>query len=373
MKHIKVVIGANFGDEGKGMLTHYFSKNSKGKVLNVLYNGGCQRGHTVMNHVFHCFGSGYFDGADTYYHTHFMVDPIACAMECIQLGKIPNLYINPLCRVVTPYDIAINQAIEKQRGENKHGSCGMGIWETDLRSKTHPIFYADLYDELNLYSKLKEIKEEYCPNRLKELNLDLNLNHISLDDFFVTCHLMTAHCANIGFIKDNPLFDEKYSTIVFEGGQGLLLDEENKEMFPHVTASSTGSRYISKLIDSLYNNKKYEIELCYVTRSYMTKHGAGWMPYETTKDELNPMITDNTNVHNEWQDSLRYGKIHLKDLIKRIEKDKSYYSVPVNTSIAVTHMNYSGGKMFTTEGLKTVEPIFDNFKYKTYKFFDEYK
>lgn len=369
MKHIKVVIGANFGDEGKGMMTHYFSKNSEGEILNVLYNGGCQRGHTVMAHVFHCFGSGYFDGADTYYHEKFMADPIAWALECNQLNNVPTLYISPHCRIVTPYDIAVNQAIEIERGENKHGSCGMGIWETDLRSREYPIYYADIYDEFKLYNKLKEIKEKYFPSRLKELNINLNLDNISLDDFFVCCHLMTENCFNIDSINSNPLMSNKYSTIVFEGGQGLLLDEQNKEYAPNITASSTGSRYIGNLINFLYKKENYDVEICYVSRSYMTRHGAGKLPYEVNKNKLNSTIEDKTNVPNPWQDNLRYGEINLFDLVERIEKDSCHYKIPVQKSISFTHMNYSDGKIFTPNGLENIDWI--EKKYKVYKFFEE--
>ena len=370
MKHIKVVIGANFGDEGKGMMTHYFSKNADNHVLNVLFNGGCQRGHTVMNHVFHCFGSGYFDGSDTYYHKQFMVDPIAWALECNQLNAIPILYIHPMCRVVTPYDVAINQAIETKRGKHKHGSCGMGIWESDLRSRTFPIFYKDLYDELNLYKKIGQLKKEYYPNRLKQLGLDLNLNQILLDDFFVGCHLMINHCQSTDLMKVHPLTDEKYSTVIFEGGQGLLLDEENKQFSPHVTASSTGSRYIGNLIDLLYWDFQPQVEICYVSRSYITRHGAGELPYEVSKNQLNPNIQDKTNVPNPWQDSLRYGQLNINDLVSRILEDSNHYSIPIKQSIAFTHMNYSNGKIFTLDGLRSTKYM--EAKFQVYKFFNEY-
>lgn len=74
MKTAKIVIGANFGDEGKGLMTDYFANEAKkqGKsCLVVCHNGGSQRGHTVVSpsgirHVFHHFGSGSFEGADTY-------------------------------------------------------------------------------------------------------------------------------------------------------------------------------------------------------------------------------------------------------------------------------------------------------------------
>ena len=78
---VKIVIGSNYGDEGKGMATYYFSNNGNQKCLNVLYNGGCQRGHTVelqdgRRHIFHHFGSGTYANAATYFDADFMVNPI---------------------------------------------------------------------------------------------------------------------------------------------------------------------------------------------------------------------------------------------------------------------------------------------------------
>ena len=112
MGHIEIVIGANFGDEGKGLVTCTLSKQYKFKpTLNILYNGGCQRGHTAQNHVFHCFGSGTLMGADTYYDKEFLVDPIGWDIERHQLDIKGEVYAQPDCTILTPYDIAINQAI----------------------------------------------------------------------------------------------------------------------------------------------------------------------------------------------------------------------------------------------------------------------
>ena len=78
---IKAVIGANWGDEGKGLMTHHFameSANQNKSTIVVCTNGGAQRGHTVvtpngLRHVFHHFGSGTFDGADTYLPKDFYI------------------------------------------------------------------------------------------------------------------------------------------------------------------------------------------------------------------------------------------------------------------------------------------------------------
>ena len=70
MQKIKIVSGASYGDEGKGLASDFFASESSGKTVNVLTNGGPQRGHTVeledgRRHVFKHFGAGTFRGAET--------------------------------------------------------------------------------------------------------------------------------------------------------------------------------------------------------------------------------------------------------------------------------------------------------------------
>ena len=80
MSNVKVVIGSNFGDEGKGLMTDYFCAEAKKRnesCIVVLSNGGAQRGHTVVTpdgirHVFHHFGSGTFAEAPTYFSEQYV-------------------------------------------------------------------------------------------------------------------------------------------------------------------------------------------------------------------------------------------------------------------------------------------------------------
>lgn len=335
MKHVKVVLGSNFGDEGKGLLTHFFSKNANGKVLNVLFNGGVQRGHTVNNHVFHCFGSGTFDGAATFYHKDFMANPIGWVIESEQLGFEPELYMDSECRVTLPHDTLINQAIEDNRGSKRHGSCGMGILETRIRSEKYPILAKDLVDQFSLYNKLKLIETEWVPERCKKLGIDVIDCSGLINDFLVANNAMMKHVT----LKSFHEVQEEFDTVVFEGGQGLLLSEDNIDYFPHLTPSFTGSQIISKDIE------KYDadVEVCYVTRSYMTRHGAGKFPTECKKEDINPNIVDKTNQPNQYQQELRYGYLDIKEFVKRIPKDIACYKKPITCSLAITQLNYTDG------------------------------
>ena len=365
MEYVKVVLGANMGDEGKGMMTHYFSKNAEGKVLNILFNGGVQRGHTVNGHIFHCFGSGTFDGADTFYHKDFMINPIGYYIERKELSKYefcnPKVYMDEKCRITLPYDMYINRAIEEKRGKNRHGSCGMGILETRLRSEQYPIYAEDLNDQYELYHKLRAIEEKWVPERCKELGIDIiDMSGIT-DNFLAVSNIMMKSAV----IKNFAFLEDEYDTIIYEGGQGLLLSEDNTEFAPHLTPSFTGSQVISREINKM---KNVDVEVCYVTRPYITRHGAGPLPTECNKEDINKDIIDKTNIPNVYQESLRFGYLDVDEMVMRINKDFRHYDITAAKSLAVTQMNYTDGKLVCGPNkLKDIPNGFD----AIYEFWEE--
>lgn len=355
MKHMKAVIGAGFGDEGKGFITYGESRWAQGKVLNVLYNGGVQRGHTAGGHVFHCFGSGLFAGADTYCDKRFMINPIGWLQErddlrCEHLGPgfDGKIYVHSRCRVTTPFDMLLNQLLETARGNARHGSCGMGIWETARRHDGFPLYAYELA-EGDLYDKLRSIERDYFRQvcRIYMLNAP---KYVDIDPFMQATAEMLKHMELItvpgGLMR-------QYDTVIFEGGQGLLLDEDNVEYYPNVTASSTGSKYIAKYFDdaeSYLDADEVEREVIYVTRSYATRHGAGRFEDECDKAKINPSMVDHTNVTNEWQGALRYGRLNLELMQGHISKDLRYHTRKPKTSLAVTQLNLTDGKIVDRAG-----------------------
>ena len=91
---------------------------------------------------------------------------------------------------------------------------------------------------------------------------------------------------------------------------------------------------------TVFNEDEIDVEACYVTRTYMTRHGAGRFDSECDKSEINPDMFDETNVPNPHQGTLRYGKIDKMGLLGRIEKDfQSNYQSKWKKSLAITHIN----------------------------------
>lgn len=371
-KQIKVVIGANFGDEGKGLMTDYFcDKLSKsGKVLNVRHNGGAQAGHTVVTpdgkrHVFSHFGAGSFNPhVATYLSKDFIINPMVFCKELKILqetyGISPAVYVHPDCRVTTHYDMIINQLAEISRGDNRHGSCGLGINETIVRIESDPaqqVFRAKNLSDIQcngmLWDKLMYIKSDYLRNRLSDLGVPhtdefyeslINSQHLA-HNFVADFLNMMSYCS----IMDDEIFNQ-YENIVFEGAQGLLLDNDYLNFAPHLTSSKTGSYNPKRMILKNFIFDA-DIEFCYVTRSYFTRHGAGQFPTECPHESILPeSCVDKTNVTNDFQGHFRYGYFD-EDLFQRtVLGDIIYLSEVFDKSkitIAVTHLDETDDVLVT--------------------------
>lgn len=333
MKDIKIVIGANFGDCGKGLMTDYFSQKPNSIV--VCSNGGAQRGHTIttldrIRHVFHHFGSGTFNHASTYLSEDFIVNPIIFKQEydeLMKLGYIPNVYIDQDCMLTTPFDMMANQIIEENRGKNKHGSCGLGIFETIKRYKAG---ITDVDDHIREYY-LEQFEREniILTDEWSRIFLDNGIFEHFLDDWdFMNNHSLA--------ISDN-YFLNQFDNIVFEAAQGLLLDQNNTEYFPHLTPSNTGIKNPKKIIKNVCWNDELNIETCYVSRTYLTRHGTGKFPSECDKNQINKYIFDKTNIPNPFQDTLRYGTLDLKELYNRCSNDAGDFGN--KKALALMHCN----------------------------------
>lgn len=97
------------------------------------------------------------------------------------------------------------------------------------------------------------------------------------------------------------------------------------------------------------NTAQQDIEVCYITRPYFTRHGAGPFETECPKDEINPDMEDATNAKNPFQDSLRYGKFDCDVFCERICDDIDY-AKDANVSIFVTQLNYTDNKIKDIRG-----------------------
>ncbi|GBQ86673.1 adenylosuccinate synthetase [Acetobacter malorum DSM 14337] len=346
------VIGAAWGDEGKGLLTDAFSTTS---TVVVRHNSGAQAGHTVQTddgrrHVFHHFGSGTFKGATTYLSQFFVCNPIAFGAEKRELAEITNappvVYAHPDSLVTTPWDMMINQIVEEARGSARHGSCGMGFNETIQRSK-HPEQTLTVRNiaqmaSIELCGYLERIRDDYVPVRLKALGVTPSrtwqerlASPKNISVFLDACADFLG-AVGIAYGGKDSVFDAS-DNFVFEGAQGLLLDAE-RGAFPYVTNSRTGLTNIITLAREIGLDN---LQVVHATRAYATRHGAGPFPREVA----GLRYEDKTNVPNEWQGTLRFGEIDtdlLAEVIRLDYKDQSLSGIEIKQRLAVTCMDQVG-------------------------------
>lgn len=387
-----IVIGKNFGDEGKGLATDYFAVEAVKKntsCITVRFNGGAQAGHTVDTvsgrFVFHELSSASFRRVDTYWAKDFLPDLYKLEEELNAFkgltGFAPKIYAHPYCRVVTIDDVLTNMTAETARGKERHGSCGMGIYEAVVRSEKHPLYLKDVKGMTveTLYKTLKELRENYYPLRFEELgnsfkdefrkpykNAEKHKyksekqtdNYLSADEVVnsvseylellindnVLKNTAEGICRGAEFIelKEHSFLSE-FDEVIFEGAQGLLLDTDNTEFAPHISASHTGAK---AAVDICSEEGIKDIEIVYVTRTYVTRHGAGVLPCEEEWPKYNLKIKDATNIENPWQGMIRYAPHEsVERFIQAVKEDIKTFEDGLNpdilteNSLFITHLN----------------------------------
>lgn len=350
MKKAYAVIGAGWGDEGKGNVTDILCSRNPINTVNVRINGGSQASHTVVTpdgkrHAFRHFGSGTFLGVPTYLSKEFLVNLFTFDMERCDIvencGITPAVYVNPESRITTLWDMNINQMIERMRGDQRHGSCGLGINETVHRSKydAYRITVLDLFSESKLYRKLEQIQYEYVPLRLKnKYNIEMDELPPEYADLFLnektinmTMCMAKQFTENV-IIRDDDILN-RYDVAVFEGAQGLLLDQSAEKFWPNVTTSNTGIKNMMEILNNL--KFKDSLEIFYLSRCYATRHGRGLFPTETQKKPYEKIV-DLTNIPNEFQETMRFGILDVDLLTEAIGNDLKNLNIDATVNMVLT-------------------------------------
>ena len=310
MNKIYIVLGLGFGDEGKGATVNALCTNNPSNTLVVRFNGGHQVGHTVrvgdLLHAFSNFGSGSLQNVPTYWTEYCTVNPVAVIKEGLALlekGIIPKVYYNANAMVTTPFDIVRN--INEDLGKG-HGTVGVGFGNTVKRTEEHYRLYVrDLLFPAIRDAKLKNIMNYY--GYTTPLNAKMQQHY---DTFVDSC---TKFVEKYDVVENYKQLDKFGCDLIFEGGQGILLDMEYG-FFPHVTRSYTTSR---NAVEFIRNNGLTDksIETYYVSRTYQTRHGNGPMTNEGMDISY---ITPNpieTNVDTGYQGVFRKSVLDY-DLLK---------------------------------------------------------
>lgn len=366
MAEIKIVSGLNYGDESKGLVANAVSTST---CLNILPSNSCQRAHTVVENgvkrVFRHFGSGTLRGAATYFTEKFMVNPTMFRNEWCELqamGITPKVYARKGAIIITVMDMFANVNVERRRGDRSHSSTGCGVWESFCRNKTLSIKGEYSLDEVKAYYEnvLKD-KNGVLPEDVGDfLNGEyLKVNILNDLDFFYN------HVEMVNNDAEEKALLHSYPLLVFENGQGLLLADDHSYDYEHNTPAYVGARVPSEIIEKNFNREEVSVEALYVTRTYLTRHGKGRIGQtanlECDKNLINPNMVDLTNVPNESQGTLRYGKFseaEARAAVIRAIKDSHYLTsrgIDVTPSLVITHTNeYEGKELFSAAADKKI-------------------
>lgn len=320
-KQAYIVAGLGFGDESKGSWVDYLCR-LHGATLVVRYSGGPQCSHRVVEpepigreHAFSQFGSGSFClDVQTYLGPGMLIEPYAMVEEAdillkkYSLDVFCKLMVDGQCSVITPYHIIANKIREIARGDKRHGSCGMGVGELrgdQIEDNIEPLKAYELW--ANSWTKLCETQErkmeqlrdvaDYNRETRKLYNHMGSLLPTEIAQFYTWC----CTTARMPVKRSGTLTDLlKINITVFEGNQGVLLDQEFG-FAPHNTWTDCTFRTAEKLCKQA--GISYTKVGC--LRAYSTRHGAG--PF-VAQDNLLPFW--GLEAHNKahpWQGNFRVG------------------------------------------------------------------
>lgn len=305
-----VVAGLGFGDEGKGTTVDYLCHKYRIHTV-IRYNGGAQAGHNVVtpdgrHHTFSQMGAGTFHpGVRTHLSPHVLFNPLNFFAEVDGLRRIgirdalQRFTVDRDTKVITPFLRAANRARERERGDERHGSCGEGIGETANFALEHPDFTIRCGD----FETAQTVNFKLSKQR--EWLLETFGEHV--DEAKTVEMLATAYSAYTSMADRLPMVDEDYVSgvlvrypCVFEGAQGVLLDEKYG-LHPYTTWSNCTFENAFELLAPT----DAPVVRVGVTRSYGTRHGPG--PFPTEDPSLTGLLAEPHNGHGEWQGAFRVG------------------------------------------------------------------
>ncbi|WP_395727581.1 adenylosuccinate synthetase [Nakamurella sp.] len=345
-----IVVGLGFGDEAKGATVDFLC--SQGDVAGVVrFNGGAQAAHNVIadgrHHTFRQFGSGTLCGVPTFLSRHCLVEPIGLAGEAEELAAlgVPDplslLTVDPDALLTTPVHVAANRTREDRRGTGRHGSTGLGIGETvwyDLAvrrgaragervenlmapadTRGRPLRVRDCLDPRSLRRRLDELVRFYAP-----LLAGSDHGH---DDVEAMADLLEAFAGAVRIAAPGHLArTARRGRLVFEGAQGVLLDEW-RGFHPHTTWSTTTPANAQRLLAEAGLPRGDVLGL---TRTYTTRHGAGPLP---TEDPALLAVDEPHNGPGRYQGGWRAGHLDLVALSYAVE------AVGGVDALAVSHLD----------------------------------
>lgn len=281
-----VVLGTQWGDEGKGKIVDLLTEDASAVVR---FQGGHNAGHTLVidgeKTVLHLIPSGVLrDNVDCMIGNGVVLAPDALLeeLEMLEKNDVPakdRLKISEACQLILPYHVALDAARERARGKKAIGTTGRGIGPAyEDKISRRGLRLGDMLDEEKLKTKLEAVLEYHNFALTEYYKAEAVGYQETLDEAMRMAEIIRPMAADI----PNELHKHRKAgnNVMFEGAQGTLLDIDHGT-YPYVTSSSTtgggactgsgvGPRYMDYILG--------------ITKAYTTRVGAGPFPTELFDD-----------------------------------------------------------------------------------------
>jgi adenylosuccinate synthase len=281
-----VVIGTQWGDEGKGKIVDLLTEEARAVVR---FQGGHNAGHTLViegqKTVLHLIPSGILrPNVQCFIANGVVLEPHALIKEVVGLEErgVPvreRLYISPACPLILPYHVKLDLAREDARGSQKIGTTGRGIGPAyEDKAARRGVRLGDMFYWQGFAAKLSEVMEYHnfmLVNYYKAEPVDFER---TLDECAEVAEQIKPMVADV--VRMLHAMREAGEPILFEGAQGALLDVD-LGTYPFVTSSNTtaggtavGSGFGPRYLDYILG----------ITKAYATRVGSGPFPTELFDD-----------------------------------------------------------------------------------------
>lgn len=282
MSHNVVILGTQWGDEGKGKIVDLLTEQADAVVR---FQGGHNAGHTLViggqKTVLHLIPSGVLRaGVQCLIGNGVVLSPEALLKEIDTLedSGVPvqdRLKISAACPLILPYHVALDQAREARRGENKIGTTGRGIGPCyEDKAARRALRLGDLRDPARFASALEEVLDYHNHVLAHYYGVDTLEFSAVLDEALGHGERLMPMMADVTSLLHE--YRETQARLLFEGAQGSLLDIDHGT-YPFVTSSNTtaggtatGSGFGPLFLDYVLG----------ITKAYTTRVGSGPFPTE---------------------------------------------------------------------------------------------
>lgn len=321
-----IVTDLGFGDAGKGLVTDHLVRVTGARLV-VRFHGGAQAGHNVVtpdgrHHTFAQIGAGTFvGGVKTFLGRHMVVHPTALLGEAEHLASVgvpdalSRLHLSEQALFISPFQQAMSRLRELARGQDRHGSCGVGVGECVKDSLDFPgealrmaLFRSPIKLRMAL-ARQQERKREEMKREWPSLPRypSIERERWVLEDPTIPARFIEAIQplrAAVAIVPDTWLNGALAAerAVVLEGAQGVLLDE-HAGFHPHTTWSTcTFARGVELLAEASFQG---EVERIGLLRTYAVRHGHG--PFPTEDRALDALLPEPHNEDGPWQGRVRRG------------------------------------------------------------------